>query len=42
MLYLFEKKDKDNFIDLLKKMLELDYKKRITCQEAINHPFLND
>ena len=42
MLYLFEKNERDNFIDLLKKMLEFDYKKRITCQEAMNHPFLND
>ena len=42
MLYMFEHEDRDNFIDLLKKMLEFDYKKRITCQEAINHPFFNE
>jgi serine/threonine protein kinase len=42
MIYMFEQKDRDNFIDLLKKMLELDYKKRITCQDAIKHPFFND
>ena len=42
MLYLFQQNDRDNFIDLLKKMLEFDYKKRITCQDAINHPFFLD
>ena len=42
MLYLFDQYDRENFIDLLKKMLELDYKKRITCQDAINHPFFSD
>ena len=39
MLYLFNQNDRSNFIDLLKKMLEFDYKKRINCQDAINHPF---
>ena len=39
MLYLFNQNDRNNFIDLLKKMLEFDYKKRINCQDAINHPF---
>ena len=42
MLYLFDQYDKENFIDLLKKMLELDYKKRITCQDAVNHPFFSN
>ena len=42
MLYLFTQNDRDNFIDLLRKILELDYKKRITCQDAINHPFFTD
>ena len=42
MLYLFSQNDRDNFIDLLRKILELDYKKRITCQDAINHPFFSD
>ena len=42
MLYLFEQNDKNNFIDLLKRMLEFDYKKRITCQDAMNHPFFKD
>ena len=42
MLYLFNQNDRNNFIDLLKKMLEFDYKKRINCQDAINHPFFSD
>ena len=42
MLYLFEVNDRNNFVDLIKKMLELDYKKRISCQDAINHPFFKD
>ena len=42
MLYLFDQNDKKNFIDLIKKMLEFDYKKRIACQDAINHPFFSD
>ena len=42
MLYLFEINDRNNFLDLIKKMLELDYKKRINCQDAINHPFFKN
>ena len=42
MLYLFNQNDRNNLIDLLKKMLEFDYKKRINCQDAINHPFFKD
>ena len=42
MLYLFENNDRNNFVDLLKKMLEFDFKKRINCQDAINHPFFNE
>ncbi len=42
MLYLFEQNDRNNFIDLLKKMLEFDYRKRINCQDAINHPFFKN
>jgi serine/threonine protein kinase len=42
MLYLFETNDRNNFVDLIKKMLELDYKKRINCQDALNHPFFKD
>ena len=42
MLYLFGQNDRTNFIDLLKKMLEFDYRKRINCQDAINHPFFKD
>ena len=42
MLYLFENNDRNNFIDLLKKMLEFDYKKRISCQDAIEHAFFKE
>ena len=42
MLYLFEQNDRNNFIDLLKKMLEFDYRKRINCKDAINHAFFKD
>lgn len=28
-------------LDLLKKLLTFDYKKRITVQEALQHPFLS-
>ena len=42
LLYLFEQEDRNNFIDLMKRMLEFDYKKRINCQDAINHPFFKD
>ena len=40
LLYLFEKYEKELFIDLLSKMLEFDYRKRITLKDAINHEFL--
>jgi serine/threonine protein kinase len=39
---MFNKKDKELFIDLLGKMLEFNYKKRINIKEAINHPFLRN
>ena len=42
MLYMFNKEDKDNFVDLLSKMLEIDYKKRITTEQALNHIFLKE
>ena len=42
MLYLFENNDRNNFIDLLKKMLEFDYRKRINCRDAIEHPFFKE
>ena len=42
LLYLFEAYDRNNFIDLLKRMLEFDYKKRINCQDAINHAFFKE
>ena len=42
MIYMFNNKDKSDFIDLLSKMLTFDYTKRITAKEALKHPFLND
>ena len=40
MLYFFNKYDRDNFINLLSRMLEFDYRKRIKIKDAINHEFL--
>jgi len=42
LLYLFESNDRNNFVDLLKRMLEFDYRKRINCQDAINHSFFKE
>ena len=42
LLYIFEKEDRDNFVDLLGKMLNIDYNKRITTEEILKHPFLNE
>ena len=42
LLYLFETNDRNNFVDLLKRMLEFDYRKRISCQDAINHAFFKE
>ena len=42
LLYMFEKEDRDNFIDLLGKMLNIDYNKRITTLEILKHPFLDE
>ena len=42
LLYMFDKSNKDMFIDLLGKMLCFDYTKRITTQEALNHPFFSE
>ena len=42
MIYMFDSKNKSDFIDLLGKMLTFDYTKRITAQEALQHPFLNN
>jgi len=42
LLYLFDANDRNNFVDLLKRMLEFDYRKRINCQDAINHPFFKE
>ena len=42
MIYMFDEINKNNFIDLLGKMLYFDYTKRITIEEALKHPFLNN
>ena len=42
LLYMFEKEDRDNFIDLLGKMLYIDYNKRISAQDILKHPFLKE
>ena len=42
MIYMFDNKTKAEFIDLLSKMLTFDYTKRITSEEALRHPFLNE
>jgi len=39
LIYMMDEIDKNNFIDLLGKMLRFDYSKRITTDEALNHPF---
>ena len=41
MVYMFDNDNKACFIDLLSKMLIFDYTKRITAEEALKHPFLN-
>ena len=41
-LYNFNEEDRENFEDLLSKMLNIDYKKRISSKEALNHKFLNN
>ena len=40
MIYMFDDKNKNDFIDLLSKMLTFDYTKRITTEKALRHPFL--
>ena len=42
LLYMFDKSDKDLFVDLLGKMLEFNYKKRINIKDALNHPFFKE
>ena len=42
MIYMFDNKNKEDFIDLMGKMLTFDYTKRITAEEALNHPFLKE
>ena len=42
LLYMFDKNNKDMFIDLLGKMLEFNYKKRINIKNSLNHPFFNE
>jgi len=41
LICLFNNVDKENFHDLLKKMLNFDYKKRISTKDALKHEFLN-
>ena len=42
LIYMFDEKNKNNFVDLLGKMLCFDFTKRITTQEALNHPFFSE
>ena len=42
LIYMFDEKNKNNCVDLLGKMLCFDYTKRITTQEALNHPFFSE
>ena len=42
LIYMFDERNKNNFLDLLGKMLCFDYTKRISTQEALNHPFFNE
>ena len=42
LIYMMNEKDKENFIDLLGKMLCFDYTKRVTTDEALNHPFFDN
>ena len=42
LLYLLDKNNKEMFIDLLGKMLEFNYKKRINIKDALDHPFFNE
>ena len=39
---LYSPKDVKNAADLISKMLEWIPKKRISCQEALKHPFFKD
>ena len=40
LLYMLDKNEKEMFVDLLGKMLEFNFKKRINIKDAMNHPFL--
>ena len=42
LIYMFDEKNKNNFVDILGKMLCFDYTKRITTKEALSHPFFNE
>ena len=42
LLYMIDKNEKEMFVDLLGKMLEFNYKKRINIKDAMNHPFLKN
>ena len=41
LISLFNNDDKENFSNLLSKMLNFDYKKRISTKDALKHQFLN-
>ena len=40
LLQILDKNEKEMFVDLLSKMLEFNYKKRINIKNALDHPFL--
>ena len=42
LIYMMDEIDKNNFIDLLSKMLRFDYRKRISTDEALIHPFFDN
>ena len=42
LLFMLDKDERELFVDLLGKMLEFNYKKRINISDALNHPFLKN